>query len=409
MPDAGMTSRSFAGTIRRCLGRPYGPTMRVEPRVRRGGTNAGRGPGGGRLRVRPGGGLAGAPDRPPCGDRAGRGRDDGCAGVAEESSSATVGVVLLAALGLALALPSGLPNAVFRLPPGLVAMYSLGAYAQLDRALVGLAASMVALPLSAVRIEDATITDLSAPVFLFAAAWGSGRALRVRRLRDADLIELNETLLREQAEREAQATADERRRIARELHDIVAHRVTTIVIQAESGAATAEDPEQARRAFGVIAGSGREALDELRRLLGLLREGGEPSTRPPPGVGRIGELIDEVRQAGLTVEARIDPGIEPLPAGLDLAVYRVVQESLTNALRHGGSRASLEITRAADEVLIDIRNPLQPVAATDGYGAGRGLAGMRERTRVYGGTLTAQPVDREWVLRARLPVTGAEP
>ena len=286
MPDAGMTSRSFAGTIRRCLGRPYGPTMRVLNRA--------------------------------CGVEE-RTLDVALAAVvfafaqaevwlvlqtdhrAETALAAaamtaalawrrsrplaTVGVVLLAALGLALALPSGLPNAVFLLPPGPVAMYSLGAYAQLDRALVGLAASMVALPLSAVRIEDATITDLSAPVFLFAAAWGSGRALRVRRLRDADLIELNETLLREQAEREAQATADERRRIARELHDIVAHRVTTIVIQAESGAATAEDPEQARRAFGVIAGSGREALDELRRLLGLLREGGEPSTRPPPRRG----------------------------------------------------------------------------------------------------------------------------
>ena len=125
-------------------------------------------------------------------------------------------------------------------------------------------------------------------------------------------------------------------------------------------------------------------------------------------MGRIGELIDEVRQAGLPVEARIDPGIEPLPAGLDLAVYRVVQEALTNALRHGGSRASLDITRTADEVLIDVRNTVQP-AVIDGYGAGRGLAGMRERIRVYGGTLTAHPVDGEWVLQARLPVTGAGP
>jgi signal transduction histidine kinase len=222
------------------------------------------------------------------------------------------------------------------------------------------------------------------------------------------LIERNETLVRDQAEREEQAAADERRRIARELHDIVAHRVTTMVIQAESGAATAEDAEQAGRAFRAIAGSGREALDELRRLLGLLRDGGEPSTRPVPGVARIGELIDEVRQTGVTVEARIGPGTEPLPAGLDLAVYRVVQEALTNALRHGGGRVSLEITSAADEVLVDVRNPLRPVAAIEGHGAGRGLAGMRERIRVYGGTLTTHPVDGEWVLQARLPVAGAD-
>ena len=319
---------------------------------------------------------------------------------------ATTVVVLLAAVGLALLLPSGLPNAVFLLPIGLVAMYSLGAHAPQDRALIGLALSMVVLPLTAVRIEDATVTDLSAPVFLFVAAWGTGRALRARRLRDEELVEHHRTLVREQAERESQATVDERRRIARELHDIVAHRVTIMVIQAESGIATSEDPERAQRAFRAIADSGREALDELRRLLGLLREGGEPTTAPPPGVGRIGELVDEIRRAGVPVEVRMDREAEPLPAGLDLAVYRVVQESLTNALKHGGTRTSLEIRRTPQEVLIEVRNPLG--AAADSSGAGRGLAGMRERIRVYGGKLAADPVDGEWVLRAQLPVGGPD-
>lgn len=319
---------------------------------------------------------------------------------------ATTVVVLLAAVGLALLLPSGLPNAVFLLPIGLVAMYSLGAHAPQDRALIGLALSMVVLPLTAVRIEDATVTDLSAPVFLFVAAWGTGRALRARRLRDEELVEHHRTLVREQAERESQATVDERRRIARELHDIVAHRVTIMVIQAESGIATSEDPERAQRAFRAIADSGREALDELRRLLGLLRDGGEPTTAPPPGVGRIGELVDEIRRAGVPVDVRVDRAAEPLPAGLDLAVYRVVQESLTNALKHGGTRTSLEIRRTPQEVLIEVRNPLG--AAADSSGAGRGLAGMRERIRVYGGKLAADPVDGEWVLRAQLPVGGPD-
>jgi signal transduction histidine kinase len=191
-----------------------------------------------------------------------------------------------------LALVSGLPNAVFMLPCGLLAMYSLGAYAAPEGSVVGLAATLAALPLGAMRVDDPTITDLTAPVVLFSAAWAGGRAMGTRRRRDAELEDQHVQLVRQQGEREAEAVAQERRRIARELHDIVAHRVTTIVIQAESGTATVGDDDLSRRTFARIARSGRQSLDELRILLGLLRDGDSPPrTSPPPGAMRLDDLL----------------------------------------------------------------------------------------------------------------------
>jgi signal transduction histidine kinase len=309
---------------------------------------------------------------------------------------------------LALALVAGLPNVMFLLPVGLIAMYTLGAYAAPDRAVVGLTLAIVSLPLGAVRTDDATVTDLTAPVVLFAAAWFAGRVLRNRRERADELEGRADRLEREQDARERQAAADERARIARELHDIVAHRVTTIVIQADSGSVTAGDPERARQAFGAIAGSGREALAELRRLLGLMKHDDDgAAVAPQPGVARIDELVRGVREAGLPVDARVDGALTALPPGVDLATYRIVQEALTNALRHGRTRAAVDVRRAGDRVVVEVRNPLgDGAAAADG--AGRGLAGMRERVRVYDGELTAAAVDGEWIVRASLPVVEAD-
>jgi signal transduction histidine kinase len=288
-------------------------------------------------------------------------------------------------------------------------MYSLGAYASPERAVLGLALTLVALPLSAVRTEDATVTDLTAPVVLFTAAWAGGRTMRVRRARDVELEDRTARIVREQDARERQAAADERRRIARELHDIVAHRVTTIVIQAESGSATAGDPHRARQTFGTIAGSGRQALDELRRLLGLLREDDETAgTGPQPGLARLGELMDDARGAGLPVDARVEGELSGLPAGVDLTAYRIVQEALTNALRHARTRASVRVSRGEGRVVVEVRNPLGDAASANGDGAGRGLAGMRERVRVYDGELTAGAAGGEWVVHAALPLGTGE-
>ena len=319
---------------------------------------------------------------------------------------ATAMVVMASVLALALA--AGLPNVVFLMPVGLIAMYSLGAYAAPERALAGLAFAVVSLPLGAVRTDDATVTDLTAPVVLFAAAWSAGRVLRARRERADELEDRADRLEREQDVRERQAAAEERARIARELHDIVAHRVTTIVIQADSGSVTAGDPERARDAFATIAGSGREALAELRRLLGLMRADDEPAAvAPQPGIARIGELARGARDAGLPVDVRVEGDLSAVPAGVDLTAYRIVQEALTNALRHGRTSAAVEVRRAGDRVVVEVRNQLGD-GGLNGHGAGRGLAGMRERVRVYDGDLIAAAVDGEWVVRASLPFAEAE-
>jgi signal transduction histidine kinase len=259
-----------------------------------------------------------------------------------------------------------------------------------------------------VRTDDATVTDLTAPVVLFAAAWAGGRVLRARRERAVELEDRADLLEREQDARERQAAAEERARIARELHDIVAHRVTTIVIQADSGSVTADDPARAREAFGAIAGSGRQALAELRRLLGLMRaDDEEAAVLPRPGIASIDELVRGARDAGLPVDARVDPDLAAVPAGVDLTAYRIVQEALTNALRHARTSATVEVRRAGDCVVVEVRNPLGD-GSRNGDGAGRGLAGMRERVRVYDGELTVAAVEGQWVVRASLPLPEAE-
>lgn len=311
-------------------------------------------------------------------------------------------VVVMVAL-TTLALVAGLPNVVFLLPIGLLAVYSLAAHASADRAVIGLVLALTALPIGAIRTDDPAVTDLTAPAVLFTATWFGGRSLRARRLRTTELEERTDHLERAREEAERVSAEAERRRIARELHDIVAHRVTTIIIQSESGLATADEPERARASFAAIGESGREALSELRRLLGLLREeDAGAGTRPQPGLDQLDSLLTDARAAGLELEAHVEGEMANLPPGVDLAAYRILQEGLTNALRHGGAPASLVIRRGDHALGVEIRNPLtnRPPSAA---GAGHGLAGMRERVRVYGGGLAAGAADGEFVVRATLP------
>jgi signal transduction histidine kinase len=317
--------------------------------------------------------------------------------------AATLAVV--AAVGV-LGTVEELPTAVFLLPVTLVALYSLGAYDSGERAAVGLAAALAVLGVTTARDPDATVTDLTAPALLFAAAWAIGRVTRSRGAQTAALRRRAARLQAEQQERERAAAVAERARIARELHDIVAHRVTTIVIQSDSGLATSDEPERSRQAFGAIGESGRQALVELRRLLGLLRADGEANAvEPQPGLSRLAALIEEVELAGLHVDAQIDDRIGPLAPGVDLAAYRVVQEGLTNALRHGDGRARLSVRRNKGTLCVDIRNGRTGSPPAVG-GAGQGLAGMRERVRLFGGELTAGPAREEFVLAVRLPLKG---
>ena len=312
-------------------------------------------------------------------------------------------LTVIAAVGV-LGTVEELPTAIFLLPVTLVALYSLAAYDSSERAAAGLGVALVVLGVTTARDSDATVTDLTAPALLFTAAWGIGRVTRSRGARTAALERRTIHLEAEQRERERAAAAAERARIARELHDIVAHRVSTIVIQSDSGLATAEEPERSREAFGAIGDSGRQALVELRRLLGLLRaDGDDTGVEPQPGLGRVAALIEEVEGAGLRVDAQVDESVGRLSPGIDLAAYRVLQEGLTNALRHGDGRARVRVRREAQTLCVEVRNRRSgsPPAIV---GAGHGLVGMRERVRLFGGELSAASAGDEFLLSARLPL-----
>jgi signal transduction histidine kinase len=206
-----------------------------------------------------------------------------------------------------------------------------------------------------------------------------------------------------------EAVVAERARIARELHDVVAHSVSVMVVQAQAGPRL-PDEERVRDAFGSIETTGREALVELRRLLGVLRGGEEhAATAPQPGLASIEALVEQVREAGLRVDLRVEGEPAALPPGIDLSAYRIVQEALTNTLKHAG-RAEAEVivryeTAAVELEILD--NGVGP--HTRANGSGHGLVGMRERVALYGGLLeTGSRNGHGFAVRARLPLTTLE-
>ena len=207
--------------------------------------------------------------------------------------------------------------------------------------------------------------------------------------------------------------AAERARIARELHDVIAHSVSVMVIQA--GAAEqllAQTPERARGPLAAVQDTGRQTITELRRLLGILRaDGPELSLAPQPGLASLDLLLAEMGQAGLPVQLRVEGQPAPLPPGVDLAAYRVVQEALTNTLRHAGPAHADVLVRYHQhalelEILDDGCGPGPRPPDRAGGQSGHGLVGMRERVSLYGGKLEAGPLaDGGYRLRARLPVS----
>ncbi|MGP3952070.1 sensor histidine kinase [Streptomyces sp. 7N604] len=247
--------------------------------------------------------------------------------------------------------------------------------------------------------------NVVATVFMtvpFALAWVLGDSLRTRR---AYYAQLEERAARLEKEREAQAkvaVAAERARIARELHDVVAHNVSVMVVQADGAAYVLDTaPDQARQALETISGTGRQALAEMRRLLGVLRTG-EPGESgdyvPQPDVGQLDDLIEQVRGAGLPVDFRVEGRPRPLPSGVELTAYRIVQEALTNTRKHGGPDVGATVRLMYGDAELDLlveddgrgaQHELYEDGGADGLG--QGLIGMRERVGMVGGRLDAGP------------------
>jgi signal transduction histidine kinase len=239
-------------------------------------------------------------------------------------------------------------------------------------------------------------------------AWLVGWYMRHRR---GQFSGLQARAARAEREREAQARAavtSERSRIARELHDIVAHSVSVMVIQAQAGQRLISDTAQARAAFRAIEGSGREALVELRRLLAILRTADDQlAVGPQPGLASLDSLIDQVREAGLPVTVRIEGQQVPLPPGVDLSAYRIIQEALTNTIKHAGP-ATAEVVLRYGTSAVELEITDTGTATAPGGGTGHGLIGMRERITLLDGELVTGPCDGGgYQVRARLPLTAA--
>ena len=290
----------------------------------------------------------------------------------------------------------------------LIAFYSVGAHCDERRApLVGALALAViaAVDLARPGFFNGGHSPRPAAWLAFAIAWLVGRDMRRRRQRVTVLESRAELLEREREEKAQLAVSEERARIARELHDIVAHGVSVIVAQARAGPHLVHDPEQTTSAFRAIESSGRDALVELRRLLGILRsEDQQLAIGPQPGLDSLQSLLEQVRASGLPVQLRVEGDPVHLPAGIDLSAYRIVQEALTNVVKHAdATRAEVVLrfdTRALElDILDDGRG------ATSVNGAGHGLIGMRERAALYGGTIETGTQDGGgYAVHARLPL-----
>ena len=296
----------------------------------------------------------------------------------------------------------------------IVAFYSLGAHAPTRRSLVVLALMFaIGLPFAIVADTRGTSTgNLLSPIAFLLGAWAVGRIIRGRRLRTLELEALTREL---EAQRDLQARAAvavERGRIARELHDVVAHNVSMIVVQAGAAARVLEgERPQVRDALAAIAETGRVTVDEMRTLLGVLRANEDGlALSPQPGLGDLEQLVDSTRQTGLTIALRVEGQSKSLPQALELSAYRIVQEALTNTLKHAGP-ASVEVTvrYRPDALELEISDTGNGGGGNgNDFGTGHGLVGMRERVAMFGGELvTGRRAEGGFGVRARLPLDAA--
>jgi len=227
---------------------------------------------------------------------------------------------------------------------------------------------------------------------IVATAWALGTLGRVRRAYVDALVERGERIAREADQRAELAASAERARIAREMHDVVAHGLSVIVVQADGARyAAVADPEVATATLETIAATGRESLDEMRRLLGLLRAGEETGWRPQPGLADLPSLLDDARAGGAEVEATLPHETPAVPDGVALTAYRVVQEALSNVRKHAGPAPHVQVSvTAGPELVVEVEDDGRGAGSVNDH-RGNGLVGMRERVTVHGGTFEAGP------------------
>jgi signal transduction histidine kinase len=291
------------------------------------------------------------------------------------------------------------------------ASYSAGAHLERRQSLRGLALVVLSLT-TVVLIFDPS--DWFFPITIFGIVpWLAGRAMRNQTLLARELAEKAELAEHAREEEERRAIARERSRIARELHDVLAHNLSVMVVQA-SGARriVAHRPDQAVEVADLIERTGREALVELRQLFGAVRHGEGEDLHGPVGIDRVEELAARARAAGLSVHVHVEGERMQLPTGVDLTAYRVVQEALTNTLKHGGgAQASVTVSYEPGEIVLSILDDGDGAGGELGeLGGGHGLVGMRERVELYGGRLQAggRP-SGGFAVHARLPTRSLGP
>jgi signal transduction histidine kinase len=293
----------------------------------------------------------------------------------------------------------------------LVATYASGAYTSRRDGRIAAAIIAVALVLMAVSIGEDVVGDMFFIGGILYAVWGAATIVRSRQEIAAALAARTVELEHEREENAKLAVAEERARIARELHDVVAHNLSIMVVQAGAERrAIGDDRPQTSEVLETIEDTGRAAMAEMRRLLGMLRRSDdELALAPQPSLRYLDDLVAQVREAGMPVDLRIEGTPRPIAPGIDLSGYRIVQEALTNALKHAGpARARVTVRYGENELDIEIAD--DGAGGADAAPGGHGLVGMRERVALFGGDLAAgRRLGGGYAVRAKLPLAGGAP
>ncbi len=320
--------------------------------------------------------------------------------------TASVVVALCSAADAAIGVSPDVP--IIPMVSAVALCYALVSFAPLRTAILGNVVLLAGV-LAQIVIAHQSLGNFGFAFTFMMVFWAIGRLVRIRTAQAVRAQLEIERLQQEAAERERQIAADERARIAHEMHDVIAHSVSVMVVQAGGiQQVIRKDPGAAEAALDQVQAVGRQAITDLGRLLGVLREdGAEVGLAPQPRLADLPVLVDQARAAGLHVDLTTTGATSTMPPGVELAVYRIVQEALTNARKHAGAQATVRVRLdyGADEIAIDVCDDGTGSGAITAMGTGHGLVGMRERISTYGGSLvTGREATGGFRVRARIPV-----